>query len=111
MDIQKVDMYIIANKKYFPADKIYYLKDRLMALDDGQFDMLVSIELKEPVVNLLISLMLGSLGVDRFLLDDIGMGILKLLTGGCCGVLTIIDYFTAMNRTREFNFNRVMSMI
>lgn len=38
-------------------------------------------------------------------------GIFKLLTGGCCGILTIIDWFTITNKAKEFNFNKVMTLI
>ena len=33
------------------------------------------------------------------MIGDTGMGILKLLTCGCCGVLTIIDWFTTVSYT------------
>ena len=45
------------------------------------------------------------------MLGDIGMGILKLLTGGVCGILTIIDWFTVQNRTRELNYNNIMMVL
>lgn len=34
MDQQKVDMYIMTNQKYFPAEKIMLIKERLLALDE-----------------------------------------------------------------------------
>ena len=37
------------------------------------------------------SVLVGGLGVDRFYLGYTGLGILKLLTGGCFGILYIID--------------------
>lgn len=111
MDQQKVDMYIMTNQKYFPAEKIMLIKERLLALDEQRFSMVSMIELKDPTTLLLVSLFLGGLGIDRFMIGDTGMGILKLLTAGCCGVLTIIDWFTISKKTRELNFNNVMSQI
>lgn len=46
---------------------------------------------KSFLTALLLSVLVGSLGVDRFYLGYTGLGILKLVTAGGCGVWTIID--------------------
>ena len=51
------------------------------------------------------------LGIDRFMIGDTGMGILKLLTCGVCGILTVVDWFTISKKTKELNFNNVMALI
>ncbi|MCK5282458.1 MAG: TM2 domain-containing protein [Nanoarchaeota archaeon] len=43
------------------------------------------------VLTLIMSILFGYLGVDRFIMGHIGLGILKLLTVGGCGIWTIID--------------------
>ena len=43
------------------------------------------------LVTLILSVLLGHLGVDRFMMGQIGWGILKLITGGACGVWWLID--------------------
>ena len=111
MEQNKVDMYIMTNQKYFPAEKIMYIKEKLAAMDESKFSMISTIEMKDPTTILLVSIFLGGLGIDRFMLGDTGMGILKLLTGGCCGILTIIDWFTVSKKTRELNFNNIMTML
>lgn len=111
VDKQKVDMFIMTNQKYFPAEKIMFLKEKLSKIDDTKFSMLSCIELKDPTTILLISLFLGGLGVDRFMLKETGMGVLKLLTGGCCGILTIIDWFSVQKKTKEKNFNELMLLL
>ena len=111
MEKQKVELYIMANQKYFEADKILIIRNKLNQLSEDQYLVLSAIELKDPTTMLLISLFLGSFGVDRFMLGDTGMGILKLLTMGLCGILTIIDWFTISKKTKEQNFNKIMIAI
>ena len=111
MDAQKVDMYLMNNQKFFPAEKVLYLKERLLAADPAKENLLMATDLKDPTTMIIISIFLGSLGVDRFMLGDVGMGVLKLLTAGVCGILTIIDWCTIMKRTRELNFNNIMMML
>ena len=111
MDTQKLDMFIMTNQKFFPSEKIMYLKERLRDIDDEKFSLISTLELKDPTTILLVSIFLGTLGIDRFMIGDTGMGILKLLTGGLCGILTIIDWFTISNKTKELNFNKIMTHI
>ena len=44
------------------------------------------------VVAALLSFLLGSLGVDRFYLGYIGLGVVKLITVGGCGIWWLIDF-------------------
>lgn len=111
MDQQKLDMYLMTNQKNFPQEKIMLLKEKLATIDDDKFSMISMVELKSPTTNLILSLFFGGLGVDRFMLGDTGMGVLKLLTGGVCGILSIIDWFTIQNKTKEYNFNKIMALL
>lgn len=46
---------------------------------------------KDKTTAIILSVLLGGWGIDRFYLGYTGMGVLKLLTGGCFGVLWILD--------------------
>lgn len=43
------------------------------------------------LLTLIMSILFGSLGVDRFIMGHIGLGILKLITLGGCGIWWLID--------------------
>ena len=111
MDKSKIDLYLTTNAKYFEATAIPIIRQKLEKATDDTFLSLQACELKDPTVILIISILLGSLGIDRFMLGDIGMGLLKLLTAGCCGILTIIDWFTVSKRTKEKNLATISMII
>ena len=111
MDAQKVDMFVMTNQKYFPAEKIVFLKQKLMEVDESKFTLASTVELKDPTTILLLSLFLGGLGVDRFMLHETGMDVLKLLTGGLCGILTIIDWFSVQKKAKDLNYNNIMTIL
>ncbi len=43
------------------------------------------------VLTLIMSIIFGGLGVDRFIMGHVGLGILKLITFGGCGVWWLVD--------------------
>ena len=107
MDQQKVDMFIVTDSKYFEGHHLNQIREKLLTLDDSKWVMIQAANLKDPVITLVISIVGGSLGIDRFFIGDTGLGIAKLLTCGGLGVWQIVDWFLIMGRTREVNMTRL----
>jgi TM2 domain-containing membrane protein YozV len=93
MDAQKVDLFLMMNGKYFESHVIPSLRERLLQMDDSKFVYLQSANLKDPTIMLIVSILGGHLGIDRFMLGETGLGIAKLLTCGGLGIWTIVDWF------------------
>ena len=107
MEKSKIDLYITTNAKYFEPSAIPIIRQKMENAPDEALLTLQATELKDPTTVLLISIFLG---IDRFMIGETGMGILKLLTGGLCGILTIIDWFTISKKAKQLNLSKV-SMI
>ncbi|MEM4408692.1 MAG: FHA domain-containing protein [Candidatus Caldarchaeum sp.] len=61
---------------------------------------------KDRNIALILSVLIGYMGIDRFYVGDILLGVLKLLTGGCCLLWYIVDWFLIMGRVDEYNRNK-----
>ncbi len=97
--------------KYLPElkdEEQVYIAQVLTPMDDEkaqQFAHLYRSRRRDPMIVLLLTLLVfvGLGGINRFYLDQIGMGILFILTVGVCFVGSIIDAFNYKELTFEYN--------
>lgn len=111
MEAQKVDMFIMTNAKFFENYQINSIRERLLTMDDSKWGMVSTMQFKDPTVSLIVSILVGSLGIDRFIIGDTGLGIGKLLTCGGLGIWAIIDWFLIMPATREKNMQKIQPFL
>ncbi len=111
MEAQKVDMFLMTNGKFFESHNLVQIRDRLIAVDDTKWSELQILQFKDPTVILIISIIIGTLGIDRFMIGDTGLGIAKLLTCGGLGIWQIVDWFLIMSATREKNLEKLHQVL
>ncbi len=111
MDAQKADMFLMSNGKYFESHHLPQIRQRLLELDESKWIMVQSLGLKDPTTSLIVSILAGSLGIDRFMIGDTGMGIGKLVTCGGFGIWALVDLFLIMGATREKNMEKLQEVL
>ncbi|MHB8929720.1 MAG: TM2 domain-containing protein [Melioribacteraceae bacterium] len=101
------------------GEEQFYLSGIIKNMDDKQAQQFANIyrsRRKDPQTILLVTLVgfLGIAGIQRFLTDQIGLGILYFFTGGLCLIGTIIDLVNYKKIAFEYNqkeANQIMMMI
>jgi TM2 domain-containing membrane protein YozV len=111
MEAQKVDMFIMTNLKFFESYQVNQVRDKLISADDSKWPIVQTLQFKDPTTCLIISLLVGYLGIDRFFIGDTGLGIGKLLTCGGLGIWAIVDWFLIMGAAREKNMAKFQLVI
>ena len=99
--------YLFPNKDYSQTELVAAL---LTAPEELKYS-LQDINFISPTLMLGISVIGGSVGLDRFLLKEIGMGILKIITAGGFGIWAFADIFTAKKRCRAYNCKMLIDAI
>jgi TM2 domain-containing membrane protein YozV len=111
MDAQKVDLFLMANAKFFENHHLPTIRERLLAVDDAKWPLISTVALKDPTTSLIVSLFAGSLGIDRFMIGDTGLGLGKLLTCGGMGIWAIVDWFLIQGATKEKNLIALSNLL
>ena len=111
MEAQKVDMFIITNAKFFHSHHVPAIREKLLNMDDSKWSIIQTLQFKDPTLILIVSLLGGALGIDRFIIGDTGLGVGKLLTCGGFGIWAIIDWFLIMDATRDKNMTKLQQIM
>jgi TM2 domain-containing membrane protein YozV len=96
--------------------EIMFIQEAAKDLNESQeknFFMIYQDKRKEPQT-IMICTILGFVviaGIQRFILGQVGMGILYLFTGGLCLVGTIIDLINYRKLTLEYNQKMIIESI
>ncbi|MBR3433315.1 MAG: TM2 domain-containing protein [Bacteroidaceae bacterium] len=113
---KRVQRFLVENKKYFPQNRMSDIKKKIEEISDEQFEQIEWLEFKDPSMMTIVAVFLGHIGVDRFMLDDVKNGILKLLctllTCGIAGtVWWFIDIFSISQRTTAYNYKKFADIL
>lgn len=126
MDQNKIQLFMVTNQDKLPMEMIPLISNRLEAADNSRMPVLMSMDLKSPVVALVLSLVLGGFGIDRFYIGDNTNGAIKLIVGlvvlPIISVVTLgigsllylgyaVDYFLIMGATKKKNAEKLMMFI
>ena len=90
--------------------QIAQAKSDLSAGEQTQFELLYGRRRKDPNIALILGILFGGLGVDRFYIGDIGLGFAKLFTLGGLVVWTIIDWFLIRGAARTKNAEAIQAV-
>lgn len=111
MDAQKVDMFIATKGEYFPQDRLMMIREKLLDVDESRWFSIMSVQFKNPNTALILSIVLGGYGGDRFYIGDTGIAIGKLITCGGLGIWAIVDWFLISDATCQKNYEKLALML
>lgn len=102
MEQQQVEQLIAIYGNKLPLEAINAIKEKLLTMDYNTASIIL-VQAKDPTISIILSVLVGSLGIDRIYIGDTGLGIIKLLTCGGCGIWWLIDLFLIINATKQKN--------
>lgn len=124
--MEESQMLMMTYGKYFKPIRYQEIKAIIERLGtDKASQVFAMADFKDPMTMLIISIFLGGFGVDRFMIGDTNLGIIKLaayivtifLTILLCGIPAIlffcfyIDCFFIQDATRDKNYEKLINTI
>ena len=123
MEENKVNELMLRYKSFVTSEQLANIRAALLKANDKAYGNVVMVSTKNSLVALCLGLAFGHLGVDRFYLGDVGLGIAKLLTfwgasflslgllSPVVGIWIIVDFFLCYSKAKKINYKRIMKAI
>ena len=106
MEQQQVEQLIAIYGNKLPIESIFTVREKLLSMDYNTASIILA-QAKDPTISIILSIIVGSWGIDRIYIGDVGLGIIKLLTCGGCGIWGLIDLFLIMDATKRKNLLQI----
>ena len=106
MEQQQVEQLIVIYGNKLPIESIITVREKLLSMDYNTASIILA-QAKDPTISIILSIIVGSWGIDRIYIGDVGLGIIKLLTCGGCGIWWLIDLFLIMDATKRKNLLQI----
>ena len=112
MERERAIEILTAFSSKIPSEKVPALRAALKRAPDSAWSDVFSVKTYSVTTTVLLSVFLGGLGIDRFYIGDVGLGIAKLLLGWLTlGIWPLIDIFVSYRKARIKSFNNIMSVL
>ena len=93
---EKIKHFLAEKGKCFPENKLMEINSLLHSLKDDELEIVLNVDFKKPGCVTLASIFLGSVGFDRFMIDDIDEGINNISRTGLI-ILSLYKPIFGMN--------------
>lgn len=107
MDVNQANQLLALYGNRLPIESMEMVKNKLLSMDHSVASIRMA-QFKDPTMALILSVIVGSLGVDRFYIGDVGLGVGKLLTCGGAYIWWLIDIFMIQDATKRKNLELLM---
>ncbi len=95
-----------------PNDSYMAVRNALATADDEKADKILSTSFHSPGLIALTSIFLGWLAIDRFVLNDLGIGLAKLLLGWLTlGIWQFLDIFCCYKKAKSRNLQKITAIL
>ena len=102
MEANQADQILALYGNRLPIESLEMIRNKLLNMDYNVASIRMA-HFKDPTIALILSVIVGSLGIDRFYIGDVGLGVGKLLTCGGAYIWWLVDLFMIQDATRRKN--------